>query len=333
MLFTFCRNGIFLSAKGTNINEKTKGILFAVTTALMWSILAIFLKLALQFIDTFSIVWVRFLLAGIFLSIYLARTSPSALNLRPLLRKGPLLATVCLAFNYYGYMRGVEYTSPSSAQLVIQIGPLILALSGIFYFKEKLTRAQLSGLILFVLGLMAFYVDQWKGGAVGHDDYVAGVIWIGLAAIAWGAYAIIQKVTLIRAHPQALNLFINIACVIIYAPATDFKTLLSLSPYQFLILFILGVNTFIAYGCMVESLKRIPANQVSIIITLNPLLTLSLMQTFKYFKWNFIAYENISLLGIAGALILIVGAILVVGKNPKKLLNFYSRSKLGLQGK
>jgi drug/metabolite transporter (DMT)-like permease len=58
--------------------------------------------------------------------------------------------------NYYGYVKGVELSSPSIAQIFIQIGPVFLALSGFLFFHEKATTRQVIGLILAFAGLAVF---------------------------------------------------------------------------------------------------------------------------------------------------------------------------------
>jgi hypothetical protein len=52
---------------------------------------------------------------------------------------------VCLAANYYGFIEGVNLTSPSIAQVFIQLGPVLLAVSGFAFFHEKVSLRQVAG--------------------------------------------------------------------------------------------------------------------------------------------------------------------------------------------
>jgi drug/metabolite transporter (DMT)-like permease len=84
-------------------------------------------------------------------------------------------------------------------------------------------------------------------------------------------------------------------------------------------LIFLGANTLIAYGCMSEALKYIPANKVSMIITLNPIITIATMELLKPFQLQWPAPEKTTFIGFFGACLLVLGVILSIKKLAKKL--------------
>jgi drug/metabolite transporter (DMT)-like permease len=81
-----------------------------------------------------------------------------------------------------------------------------------------------------------------------------------------------------------------------------------------LTLFFLGANTLVAYGTLGEALKLIPANQVSAIIVLNPLITLLVAGVLSAYNVPWLSCESITIPGYAGALLLLAGVGLVVKK-------------------
>ena len=261
-----------------------------------------------------TIVWFRFVVAFFLLLFYLLKFQPRALHIRPLIKPIPIFAVLCLAFNYWCYLVGVDYTSPSNAQIIIQLGPMILALSGVFYFRERLSLLKWLGVLLFFIGFLLFYLNQYFLTTIPHAQYTKGVLWILIAAICWAIYAIIQKRILHYSHPQSLNLIIDGFCALAFLPFVDFTSLISLDFTNYAVLFFLGINTVVAYGCMSEALQRIPANQVSVIIALNPLLTILVMQILKIYEFHLIPYEVMGVQSFVGALLIILGAILVVTK-------------------
>ena len=101
-------------------------------------------------------------------------------------------------------------------------------------------------------------------------------------------------------------------------PITDFTQFLNLSLMQWLLIFFLGANTLIAYGTLSEAFSYLPANQVSIIITLAPLVTMIVMGILHYFHVAWLPYESIKTQGYFGALMIILGAVLVVGMRASK---------------
>ena len=140
----------------------TKGILYAVSAAAMWAVLPIFLKMALSQVSSFGIVWYRFAIAFLLLVIWAWFKDRSIFNIFKSIPKTLAWAVIGLAYNYYGYLIGVNYTSPSVAQIIIQIGPLLFALSGIVIFKERLKKHQTLGCLFFLIGFSLFYYDQFR---------------------------------------------------------------------------------------------------------------------------------------------------------------------------
>jgi len=281
----------------------------------MWGVLAIFLKYALKKNDPLTIVWARFFLAFILLTIYLLWTDPTALKIKSLISAGPLFAVAGLLLNYWTYLIGVQLTSPSNAQIVIQLGPMLLALYGVAYFKEKLSGIQLFGLLLFLVGFGLFFWDQNGKSVSAHmENYKTGVLWIVLAAVLWSIYAFVQKKMLSSSHPQSLNWFINGFSALVFLPFCNFGAFQQYNGTDWAVLIFLGINTFVAYGSMPEALKRLPANQVSVIITCNPLITIILMQLLKHAGLDWLPHEDLGALSILGAASIVVGAILVVSK-------------------
>ena len=114
-----------------------KGILYAIITAVLWGILAIVLKVSLKEMTPVDITWFRVFLAFSVLATYYVIKKPYYLRI---LKKPPLLliiATLCLATNYYGFIEGVNLTTPSIAQVFIQIGPVLLAIRDSFFLRKR----------------------------------------------------------------------------------------------------------------------------------------------------------------------------------------------------
>ena len=133
-----------------------KGIIYASTTALFWGFLAIALKLGTQEFNVINLVWFRFTFAFFLLLTALLIFDSRLVSSVRKLPKLVILAAVFLGFNYLGFIAGIQKTSPGTAQVFIQIGPVSLAIAGIIVFKEKFTRRQLLGLIILLFGFYLF---------------------------------------------------------------------------------------------------------------------------------------------------------------------------------
>lgn len=294
------------------MDNRIKGVMFASITATFWGFLAIALKVATGIMDPLTIVWFRFLVAFSILTIYFSFRKPEYLKI---LRKPPLfiiVASLGIGINYISYLNGLKLTSPSTAQVLIQIGPILLGIVGLIFFKEKISRRQAIGFILAGLGLFLFYRENIAKIATGEEMFNMGILWIVVAAMAWVVYATFQKILVRRYPAQQLNLFLFGLPVLLFLPFANLSAFLNLSIGNWALLIYLGLNTLIAYGSLAIAFKYLEANKVSIIITMNPIITFILMGILTYMEVSWIEPEIFSIRVILAALLVLTGAIMAV---------------------
>ena len=106
-------------------------------------------------------------------------------------------------------MQAVNYTTPSNAQLIAQLGPVLLTIAGLLFFNEKLRRIQIIGFILAAIGFGIFYSQQLQQMLDQKGTYNIGVLFAISAAVSWVAYAVMQKKLVLKYSTDTLNLFRN----------------------------------------------------------------------------------------------------------------------------
>jgi len=294
------------------MSDNFRGVLYAVITAILWGVLAIALKVSLSGLTPADITWFRFLLAFLVLLLYYYFRKPSYLRI---LRRPPwllILATLCLATNYFGFIKGVELSSPSIAQIFIQLGPVLLALSGFLLFHEKATLRQIAGLFLAFAGLAVFYNEQLHVFTTQEGTWKTGILWVLIAAVTWAIYSVLLKILVLKYPPMQLNLVIFGLPVLLYLPFINLNHFFSLALAEWGILMFLGLNTLFAYGLLAMAIHHIEANKVSVILILNPILTFALMAIISHSQVTWIAHEHYTLMTLIGALIVLTGALLTV---------------------
>ncbi|MGQ1910300.1 DMT family transporter [Marinifilum sp. RC60d5] len=301
-----------------NVSNNYKGILFAMLTALLWGFLPIFLKVALKSVDPISIVWFRFSFSFSVLFLYYLFTDRKQLHI---IVRPPIIlivAAIALGINYIGFLQGLNYTSPSNAQIIIQSGPIMLALAGVIFFKERLNLKQILGFGIAGIGLFLFYQNQLKLFIHDTNAFNLGFFWIELGAVTWVLYAVLQK-KMVQKHPaQLLNMVLYGIPALIYTPMADFSSFSGLDFKTWAILIFLGINTLVAYGSIALAFKYTEAYKVSIIVTLNPIITLLSMAVLTKLQVNWIQSENLSIFSLAGAILVIGGAVTAVFFTKKK---------------
>lgn len=222
------------------------------------------------------------------------------------------LAALALAFNFYGFMNCIELTTASNSQVMIQMGPFILAVSGLLFFKESPNKWQIIGFILAALGFVFFYRDQLLISWSHKERYFEGNLWVIGASVTWAFYTIIQKQYSKNINPQKILLIVFFVSTLVLIPIANFRDFLNFNAFQWVLMIVLGLNSWLAYGSLGEALKLAPASHVSLIITLNPLLTIFLIQMLNKWDLLFIAYEPMNPMSYVGAGFVVTGVALTI---------------------
>ncbi len=296
-----------------------RGVGYASITASLWGMLPILMDAALHEFKSGTVVWFRFTFAFLVLfAILWARKEKPWL----ILSKPPLfglLSAVCLAANYFLFMEGIRLSSPSNSAVVIQSAPVMLVLIGVYYFNETINRIQVSGLILAGLGFWFFFHEQ-AGGPNGNEHYYNANIIITLAALTWAVYMALQKKLQDRYSSQDLNLLVYGTAALVLVGLVDWNDFNSVSNAGGALMVVLGINTLLAYGCLTEAIKYIPLSLISVIVALNPFITMFLMQIAPVLFPEWVRPESISMLGYFGAITAIGGVIVVIRFHQQKKL-------------
>ena len=135
------------------------GFTMSLTTAVLWGFLPIALKVALTGMDAYTITWWRFAISMLGLGAFLTWRSQLP-RLRGTGRNAWMLlgiALVTLLANYLLYLIALDHTTPSVAQIVIQLAPLLLLLGGVFVFRERFAPRQWLGFVVLGIGLLLFF--------------------------------------------------------------------------------------------------------------------------------------------------------------------------------
>ena len=180
------------------------------------------------------------------------------------------------------------------------------------FFKEKISLRQSFGFLIAGVGLFIFYRDSINKLVGDTDMYNMGVLWVVVAAMAWVVYASFQK-QLVKTYPaQQLNLFIFGLPVLLFLPFIKPASFLELDFANWMLMVYLGVNTLIAYGFLAMAFKYLEANKISVIITMNPIITFIIIGLLTYFEVTWIEPEKLTTRGVFAALLVVVGAITAV---------------------
>jgi drug/metabolite transporter (DMT)-like permease len=297
------------------------GLALALTTAVFWGLLPIALRITLTGMDAWTLTWYRFATASVALGAYLAWRRRLPIR-APLTRRGwwlYLAALLCLVANYVGYLVALELTSPTVAQVLIQLAPMFLLFGGVLVFRERFAPLQWAGFAVLVVGLGVFFHDRIAEVFSIDTRLGLGVVVMLFAATAWAVYGLAQKQLLAElASEQVLFLLYLGAVPLLLFPAAP-AGLLELDGLQLGMLAFCCANTVIAYGCFAEALEHWEVSRVSAVVTLAPVITLLGVEAAAWLWPATAPAELLSAWNVLGALLVVAGSMTAaLGARPNR---------------
>lgn len=289
------------------------GATLACTTMLVWGMLPLALKLVLRVLDPTTIIWFRMGVSALLIGSLLAwrRRLP---RLDTLSGRGwalLLIAVGGIAANFWAFMIGLDLTSPGNAQVLSQLGPVLLALGGLVVFGEHYRRLQWIGLAVLATGLGVFFSNQLRLLLTQLDRYLLGSAMIVLAAATWAAYGLAQKQLLRVLSAEGIMVCIYAGSFLVFSPLATPSRVLELPRFEMLVLLFCAVNTIVGYGAFSNALHHWEASRVSAVLSLTPLATLTFAMLGERIAPSVMHTEPVSAWTIGGAVIVVAGSLLV----------------------
>ena len=287
------------------------GFTLSLTTAALWGVLPIALKVVLEGMDAHTIVWWRFTVSmaglGAFLAVRgslprLAGAGHAAIALL-------VVATITLIGNYVLYLVGLDHTSPSVTQVVIQLAPLMLLIGGVFVFRERFAREQWFGFAVLGAGLLLFFNERLPELVHPAAGFGLGVALTVAASVSWALYGLAQKQLLKHFSAQQVLWMIYVGAVFLLLPGSAPAEIRNLDGLQLGMLAFCCANTLAAYGAFGEALYHWDLSRVSAVLATAPLFTIGAMWAVKHSGLALVAAENLNALSIAGALMVVAGSM------------------------
>lgn len=289
------------------------GFLLALTTAVLWGVLPIALKILLEAVTANTITAIRFLVAAIMVGIWLGlRGKLPNLDLlkRPKLSLLLLISIVGLLLNYILYLTGLDRLTAETAQTLIQLAPFLMMLGGIWIFKERLLLWQKIGAWTLVAGLLLFFNERLLTLIAQAGSETVGVLLVIAAAVTWAAYALAQKQLLVTYSSKQIMYLIYFAGALAFIPVSDLSPLVTFSVLQWSLLLFCCLNTVVAYGAFAEALHHWEASKVSAVLAITPLVTIGSAKILARNWPELISAQQLNGWSLLGACLVVVGSAL-----------------------
>lgn len=254
---------------------KTKLILLFCVCIWGWTFVAT--KVCLEYFDPVTIVGLRFLIGLPVLFVVLkARNIPigfSRREFRPL-----ALGAVIIAVHFLIQAYALNFTSATNTGWIITVTPLVLAVLGYLFLKERISRNSATGIFIATTGILLLVSD---GNIAGLDWLDSVGDWlILLSAHTWALYTIVTR-DLSRSHnPLAVTLYVFIPVMtggVLYSAATGgLQQLASLPVLVWSALLFLGVLGTLAQWFWQHGVAKLGAANAGLFLYLEPIATTAL---------------------------------------------------------
>ena len=289
------------------------GLGLSIITSLAFGFLPIALKGMLEMLDVYTLTWYRFMISVAVLAPFILRPGKLSTTAWPGKRLIviTLLPGLLMSGNYLLYILGLLYVSPSTAQVVIQQASLFFLLGSLVIYREQFTGRQWVGLAIVIFGLLLFFNERLIAMVINFTEDTLGVLLITGAAVIWAIYALLQK-QLLKTYSASTTilLFYSIGSLA-FLPFAQPSLVFQLSGVHIGLLFGLGLISLISYGAFAEALNHLEASRVSAVLATVPIITVATVKITTALFPDLIPPESLSMLSIAGAVLVVTGSILM----------------------
>lgn len=272
---------------------------------IFWGSSFIAVKIALRELAPTTIVFLRLLLAVLFLgAIALYTKKDYSVDLKT---HGSIFILALLSvFHLWIQVKALEFTTASNSGWIVGTAPIFIALLGAALFKEKLTGFKISGILLAMFGLMLLITrgDLLSINLIKNK----GDLMMLSSAFIWGVYSIANKKITLSYPPLMMILYLFLMMAVMIMPFTinsvAIESIYNLSLNGWAAVLFLGLLcSGAAYVIWAFALREMDSAKVGAFLYLEPLVTVIA-------AWA-ILNEEITLFMLLSGLVILLGVYLV----------------------
>ena len=245
-------------------------------TALFWGGTFIAGRVIARDVGPFSAAFLRFAIASVFLLFFSWKVERQL----TFPKKGQLIPVVLLGltgvFSYNVlFFKGLKLINAGRAAIIIANNPILIAIFSAYFFKEKLNRIKVIGIIVSVAGAIVV-ISKGNLGEILNQGVGWGEVYIFGCVLSWVAYSLIGKTAMKHLSPLvAVSYSAVIGAVLLSVPAYFEGVAENFARYpakDWLSLFYLGFfGTVVGFVWYYEGIKQIGPTKASLFINFVPI--------------------------------------------------------------
>lgn len=178
-----------------------------------------------------------------------------------------------LVLNMLTFFKGLEYTTPIHASVIMTVVPIVVLVFSSIFLKERITLLKMLGILLGFSGaiILSVYGRSTQSG----DDIMLGNFLVFINAVSYSIYLILLKKLATKYHPFTFIRWLFLFGSIMVLPF-GYSELAAVewhlfTPYIWLsVLFVVIAATFGTYLLNPLALQHLKASTVSIFLYIQP---------------------------------------------------------------
>ena len=180
-----------------------------------------------------------------------------------------------IALNMLTFFKGLEFTTPIHASVIMTVVPIVVLVLSALFLKERITGLKIIGIILGFSG--AIVLSVYGKAALTGDNILLGNFLVFINAVSYSIYLIIIKKITSKYHPFTFIKWLFLFGLILVSPFgyNEFSQVdwSSFTPYiLFSVIFVVVGATFITYLLNPLALRHLKASTVSTFLYIQPVI-------------------------------------------------------------
>lgn len=287
-----------------------RGLLLVSIAVCLWGALPIALQLILPTVDPVTLTWFRFICAFL-IAVIIQAYSKRLGDFRGLSVKQWTILTLAMMGsigNYILFVVSLKYLSGPTAQLIFQVAPIMMAIGGVVFYKERLSVIQIFFFAGVVIGMLMFF-NRDLAGLNGQTQILIGITCVFFSALSWVIYTLLQKSLIHRISSTNILLYIYFCASILLFPFSTPEKLALVEVELLPVLLFLSLNTLIAYEAFTRSLHHWPVSRIGAALPLVPVIAFLCAYLLHPIWPNHIAVDTLNFVALTGVLVVTVCAV------------------------
>lgn len=180
-----------------------------------------------------------------------------------------------IALNMLTFFKGLEYTTPIHASVIMTVVPIVVLVLSALFLKERITGLKITGIVLGFTG--AIVLSIYGKSAHSGDNILLGNFLVFVNAVSYSFYLILIKKLTKKYHPLVFIKWLFLFGFFLVLPFGYHElsevVWISFSPYILLsVIFVIVGATFTTYLLNPIGLRHLKASTVSTFLYIQPVI-------------------------------------------------------------